>query len=84
MRLAHLGKSLSEEHKANIGRASKGRCHTAESIAKMSKATTLYFSDPGNRLKQSSACLGIAKSEEHKRKISEGLRGKHRPIENKD
>lgn len=38
LRLAHLGKTLSEEHKRKIANASKGRCHTDETKQKISIA----------------------------------------------
>ena len=75
------GTKLSKEHKAKLREvctppSRKGAKHSAESIAKMSKAHTNPSSE--TRAKMSASHKGLRRSKEHCANISAGLTGKKR------
>ncbi len=81
MSIAHTGKQLSEEHKRNIGEASKGNTGrkgkplSEEHKDKLRKAFTGRFVSEETKRKMSEAQKGKKTSEETKKKLSEHFKG---------
>lgn len=71
---AMTGRSLSEEHKAKIGNAGKGRKHTQETILKLSQL----------RMGKSSPRKGKTHTAEARSKLREANLGKEAPVEAKE
>jgi len=76
MRAAKLGRKLSDEHRANIGRAHKGRPRPAHVIEAVRLANLGRKQSPETLLKLSKLRKGRKLTEEHKAKISAGNKGK--------
>ena len=74
MSAAQIGKTLSEEHRANIGAAQIGKTLSEEHRAKVSAAKFGKTLSEEHRAKMSAANLGKTLSEEHRAKISLAIR----------
>jgi hypothetical protein len=90
---AKKGKSFSEEHKANISAAKKGKMHTDETKSKMSEAKQQMSDETKSKMseakkgkmhtEESKVKMRKPKSDEHKAKISAANKGKPQSEETK-
>ena len=84
LRIAHTGKTLSEEHKTKLSESKKGntfcvgKTHTNETKKKISESKLGKPHSEETRKKLSEVNSGKTLSEEHKTKLSESNKGKNR------
>lgn len=82
---ANRGNSLSEEHKKKISDSLKGennsfygKFHNKETKNRISEKAKLRYKDTAYKEKMSLLRKGVKLNEEHKKKISQSMRGKKR------
>jgi len=77
-----LGRTLPEEHKANISLGNKGKVLSEETKKKISKANTNNVVSEETKAKMSAAKLGCSLAKTTKEKISKANKGKTHGVKN--